>query len=137
MTDEDLVAKKLAQIETWLAELRALARADRIESDVKERRFVEHTLQIIIQACQDVASHIVSDDRLGEPRTNQELFALLATAGWIDEPLAAALRRAAGFRNLVVHGYAAVEPSIVRDVLVNHLDDVDGFVSAVRTRLRR
>ena len=67
MTDEDLVQKKLAFIETCLSELRSLARADRIATDVKERRFVEHTLQICIQAVQDIASHIVSDERLGSP----------------------------------------------------------------------
>ena len=44
MTDEDLLAKKLAFIETCLRELRELGRADRIASDLKERRFVEHTL---------------------------------------------------------------------------------------------
>jgi uncharacterized protein YutE (UPF0331/DUF86 family) len=69
MTDEDLLAKKLAFVETCVAELRALARPEIIEVDVKERRFVEHTLQICLQAIQDVASHIVSDERLGEPRT--------------------------------------------------------------------
>jgi uncharacterized protein YutE (UPF0331/DUF86 family) len=34
---------------------------------VRERRFVEHTIQIAIQAALDVASHIISDERLGEP----------------------------------------------------------------------
>src|SRR4051812_12224986 len=48
-----------------------------LDRDARERRFVEHTLQIAIQAMRDVASHIVSDERLGEPRTNQELLELL------------------------------------------------------------
>ena len=68
MTDADLVKKKLASIESCLSELTRLARPDAIDSDVRERRFVEHTLQIAIQAALDVASHIVSDRRLGEPR---------------------------------------------------------------------
>ena len=73
MTDPDLIAKKLAFIETCVRELGVLGRPDLIGTDVKERRFVEHTLQIAIQAVIDVASHIVSDERLGEPRTNREL----------------------------------------------------------------
>jgi uncharacterized protein YutE (UPF0331/DUF86 family) len=135
MTDPELVKKKLGQVDAWLVELRTLARPDAIETDVKERRFVEHTLQIVLQACQDVASHVVSDDRLGEPRTNQELFDLLAAAGWIDATLAGSMRRAIGFRNLLVHGYAAVDPRIVRDVLDSRLGDVEAFVAAVRARL--
>jgi uncharacterized protein YutE (UPF0331/DUF86 family) len=135
VTDAELVARKLAQIETYVAELRRLARLDEIARDVRERRFVEHTLQMAIQAALDVASHIVSDERLGEPRTNQELFDLLASAGWIAVEQAVILRRAVGFRNVVVHGYAAVDPEIVRDVAENHLPDLLDFVSAIRVRL--
>lgn len=63
MTDPDLLAKKLAFVETCVADLRRLAVAENIGTDVKERRFVEHTLQLAIQACLDAASHVVSDDR--------------------------------------------------------------------------
>ena len=70
MTDADLVVKKLAFIETCLRELRDLAKPERIERDLREERFVAHTLQLAIQAALDVASHIVSDERLGEPGNN-------------------------------------------------------------------
>ncbi|HVY48613.1 MAG TPA: DUF86 domain-containing protein [Minicystis sp.] len=135
MTDAGLVAKKLALVETYVAELRRLARPELVESDVRERRFVEHTLQIAVQACQDAASHIVADERLGEPATNQELFDLLRRAGWIDDDLARALKRAIGFRNVLVHGYAAVDARIVREVLEHRTDDLLAFVAAVRVRL--
>ncbi len=65
MTDPELIAKKLGEIETCVGELRTLAQPDRIREDIRERRFVEHTLQLAIQAALDVASHIVSDERLG------------------------------------------------------------------------
>jgi len=135
VTDPDLLAKKLALIETYVHELRTLADPARIEVDIREERFVEHTLQIALQAALDVASHIVSDQRMGEPLTNRELFELLASHGWISEPLSRALRAAVGFRNILVHGYAAVDKAIVRDVLDNHLQDLIAFVLAVRARL--
>jgi uncharacterized protein YutE (UPF0331/DUF86 family) len=135
MTDADLVAKKLAQVETYVAELKRLARPELIGVDLRERRFVEHTLQIAIQAALDVASHIVSDERLGEPQTNQALFDLLAGAGWVPNVTALAMRRAVGFRNVVVHGYASVDVDLVRDVVENHLQDLLDFVMAIRSRL--
>ena len=135
MTDADLVAKKLAQVETYVAELRRLARPELMAEDLRERRFVEHTLQIAIQAALDVASHIVSDERLGEPRTNQALFDLLAAAGWVPHETALAMRRAVGFRNVVVHGYASVDVDLVRDVVEHHLQDLLAFVVAIRARL--
>ena len=134
MTDPDLVAKKLALIETCVEQLRTLARPEAIRTDIREERFVEHTLQVAIQAALDVASHIVSDDRLGEPETNRELFDLLVGAGRIAPPLAATLRDLAGFRNVLVHGYQNVDLGVVEDVLRSHLGDLLAFVDAVRGR---
>jgi uncharacterized protein YutE (UPF0331/DUF86 family) len=135
MTDVDLVTKRLALIETYVRELRDLARPDAIETDVREERFVEHTLQLAVQAALDVAAHIVSDERLGEPRTNLDLFDALARNAWLPPELARALRAAAGFRNVLVHGYTSVDLGIVRDVVEHHLDDLIGFAAAIRKRL--
>lgn len=135
MTDADLVRKKLAAIETYLRDLRSKADLDAFQSDVKEQRFVLLTLQLAVQAAVDVASHVVSDDRLGEPQTNRELFTLLAGEGWIEPDLAGTLRDMASFRNVLVHGYATVDLGIVEDVVRNHLGDLDAFVAAVRSRL--
>ena len=135
MTDSALVGKKLSQIETCLSDLRRLARPDAIESDIKERRFIEHTLQMAIQAALDAASHIVSDERLGEPQTNRELFDLLAKAGWLAPGQAEPLKNMAGFRNILVQGYDEVDLGIVRSVLESHLDDLASFAATLRRRL--
>jgi uncharacterized protein YutE (UPF0331/DUF86 family) len=132
MTDPELVAKKLALIETCVEQLRSLAHPDAIRRDVREERFVEHTLQIAIQAAMDVASHIVSDDRLGEPETSRELIDLLVKAGRLPESLGSTLRDMVGFRNVIVHGYQDVDLGVVEDVLRNHLDDLLAFVAAIR-----
>ena len=136
MTDPELLAKKLAFIETCIADLRRLARPDLIETDLREERFIEHSLQLAIQAAQDVASHIVADERLGEPRTNRELFALLARGGWISTEEADLLGRMAGFRNILVHGYGDLDLAVVRDVVENRLDDLLRFVGVIRSRPR-
>jgi uncharacterized protein YutE (UPF0331/DUF86 family) len=135
VTDEPLLAKKLAFIETCVHELRTLARIDAIDTDLREQRFIEHTLQLAIQAALDIASHIVSDERLGEPATNRELFALLARGGWLASAQVATLRDMAGFRNVLVHGYCEVDRGIVKDVVRNRLDDLLPFVATVRSRL--
>lgn len=135
MTDADLLAKRLAFIETCLQELRTHALPDGIYDDIQNRRFVEHTLQLAIQAALDVASHVVSDLRLGEPETNRALFDLLVEAGWVPHDLGEILGDMAGFRNVLVHGYTEVDLGIVRDVLVNRLGDLESFIDAIRQRL--
>lgn len=135
MTDPDLVAKRLAFIETCVRELQTLARPERIADDLREERFVEHTLQLAVQAALDVGSHIVSDARLGEPETSRDVFRLLARAGVVPTELGRRLEQMAGFRNVVVHLYQEVDLGIVRDVVENHLGDLLAFVAAVRLRL--
>ena len=135
MTDPDLVAKKLGQIESYVREIRTLGKPEAVHSDVRERRFLEHTLQLAIQAALDVASHIESDEALGEPTTNRELFDMLARAGWLTEALTNELGNMAGFRNILVHGYDEVDVRILEDVVRNHLDDLLEFCRLVRARV--
>ena len=135
MTDADLIRKRLAFIETCLRELAELADPDRVERDIRERRFVEHTLQVMIQAGLDIAAHIVASDRLGEPTTNHEFFELLERAGWLAPDLRTELAGMAGFRNILVHGYVAVDAAIVRDVLERRLRGIESFVESIRRGL--
>jgi uncharacterized protein YutE (UPF0331/DUF86 family) len=135
MTDPELLAKKLAAVETAVEQLRTMACPEKIADDLREQRFVQHTLQIAIQAALDAASHIVSDRRLGEPGSNRELFDLLRRDGWIDETLCRSLGEMAGFRNILVHGYADVDLEIVRDVVEHRLQDLTDYVSRLRRRL--
>jgi uncharacterized protein YutE (UPF0331/DUF86 family) len=137
MTDAELIAKKLAFIETCVRELRELAHPELIGSDLREERFVAHTLQLAIQAALDVASHIVSDGRLGEPASNRQLFELLVANRWVPAALARPLADMVGFRNVLVHGYQDVDNAVVRDVVENRLDDLIAYVDAVRVRLPR
>jgi predicted nucleotidyltransferase len=69
------------------------------------------------------ASHSVSDERLGEPRTNRELFDLLAAAAWIGRDLAEGLR---------THGYTArVDSAAVQDRLRTYFADHGEGLAAV------
>ena len=77
----------------------------------------------------------MSDERLGEPRTNRHLFELLQTHGWIEPTLSSRLQAMAGFRNVLVHGYDSVDLAIVRDVLEHRLGDLLQFVAVMRKRI--
>lgn len=135
MTDLELVEKKLAFIETCVRELRQLCRPERIPEDIREERFAAHTLQIAIQAAQDIASHIVSDERLGEPETNHQLFELLRNHGWITAEQVTVMQKMVGFRNTVVHGYQHFNPLILQDIVLHRLGDLLAFVATIRRKI--
>jgi len=135
MIDGDVIRQKLVLIETCVHELKTLGRPEDIRTDVRELRFVAYTLQIAIQAALDVAAHIVAGERLGEPRTNRQLFELLVLNHWLPEELTAALRGMVGFRNIAVHAYGSVSPEIVENIARHHLDDLLAFVEAIQAKL--
>jgi uncharacterized protein YutE (UPF0331/DUF86 family) len=135
MTEAHLVEKRLAFIETMLSDLRRHVRPEEILTDLKSLRFAEHTLQLAIQAALDVASHIVSDERLGEPGRNRDLFLLLARGGWLPQEQVEVMQRITGFRNILVHGYLEVDPQVVREIVENGLPDLERFIAAVRSKL--
>jgi uncharacterized protein YutE (UPF0331/DUF86 family) len=135
MTNLEIVAKKLAFVEQCIADLRTKAKPEQFGHDLLQRRFAEHTLQLAIQAALDVASHIVSDERLGEPKTNAELFAALTRAGLVPQELGIPLAKMAGFRNVLVHAYVEVDVALLAQVVRERLEDLERFVSAVRAHL--
>ena len=82
-----------------------------------------------------MASHLVSDLRLGEPRANRELFDLLERGRILEPALALTLRNMVGFRNVIVHGYDTVDIAIVRDVVEHRLDDLLSLRPPCRSRM--
>jgi uncharacterized protein YutE (UPF0331/DUF86 family) len=132
--DFELIAKKTAFIEACVRELRELARLEVFETDVREQRFVLHTLQLALQATLDVGSHIVSARRLGEPQSNREIFALLVRDGWLASEELQTLQAMSGLRNILVHGYLAVDPLIIREIVEHRLGDLLAFTESVRRR---
>ena len=137
MSDVALVQKKLAFVLRCLHELRTMADPTRISTDLREERFVVHTLQLAIQAALAVAFHLISEEGLGEPRSNSDAFAKRAEHGVLAPTGATEMARMAGFRNAVVHGYEVVDLRIVRDVVENHLGDLESYVADVDAWLSR
>ena len=136
MTHIELVSRKLKLIETTVTELRTLGRPAEIQHDSREQRYTERMLQIAIQAALDVAARIISDNSLGDPSTNREMFEILVRFGWIPADLISPLSQMVGLRNILVHGYETVNPEMLGDIVTgDDLDDLLAFVRAIRERL--
>jgi uncharacterized protein YutE (UPF0331/DUF86 family) len=106
MTDKDVVAAKLAELDDRLARVRANARgsASELASDRDASDLVAFNLMLAVQTCLDVASHVIADERWPPASTLAESFHRLAEHGVIAAATDAALGRAASFRNVVAHG---------------------------------
>ena len=132
MVDQTLIRRKLADVEQYVGQLAEYGNisAEEYTADWKTQRIVERTLQIAIETCLDVAEHVIADRRLRVPATYAEAFEILGEVGLLDPSLRDAMVRMAGFRNVLVHEYARINPGIVVDVLRHRLHDFGRFRDA-------
>lgn len=138
MVDRDLALRKIATIDEYLQQLTEYRNVDpdSYRSDWKTQRIVERTLHLAIEACMDLADSMVADRRLSVPDTGAATLETLANAGVVPAELGRSLARMVGFRNILVHNYARIDPSTVLRVLRTDIDDVARFRDAVLGEIR-
>lgn len=101
-----------------------------ILADRRSMNDVKYTFQTAIEACLDAALHVVASEQLGPTDTYADAFRRLAEAGLVSSALGDSMVAAAGFRNVLVHGYADVDDQRVLDHLGN-LPALRSFVAAI------
>ncbi len=133
MVDRDLLLRKLANLDQYLTQMTEYRdiTIEKYSQDWKTQRIVERTLQIAIEVCLDVATHLIADRGLRVPATYAEAFEVLGDAGLLEPDLKDLMIRMSRFRNLIVHEYTRLDPAIVVRILHAHLDDLSRFKAAV------
>jgi len=133
MVDHDLVLRRLALLETYVSQLAPYRNIEvtAYRADWKTQRIVDRTLHLAIEACLDVADHLVADRRLRVPETGAESFEILAEAGLLSAELGSALASMVGFRNILARDYARIDSEIVIRVLRTDLQDFERLREAV------
>jgi uncharacterized protein YutE (UPF0331/DUF86 family) len=135
MVDEDRVLRLLRSITDDMVVLRHEANADATRrQDEIWLRGVKYTFVTAIEACLDIAQHICATEGWGPPADNGDAVRLLGEHGVCTPELALSIRKAVGFRNVLVHEYVKVNDDIVLGRL-KALDDLDAFVSQVASYL--
>lgn len=104
----------------------------RLEKELGTRLAIERAFQLAIQNVLDIAAHILAAEGWNDWDEYRELGPKLAAHGVITPQLGQSLARMAGFRNLLIHEYAVIGTSRMRDYLRHHLDDFDHFAQAVQ-----
>lgn len=130
------VERKMALVIDRIQRLRGLSQKTRSfkeyqkSTDVKD--IAERNLQIAIEACLDIGKIIISEKTLRDPSDNEDLFIVLAEAGFISPSSLEFLKPMAGTRNILVHGYDKVDDEVVYGILKRHLSDFERFLAEVR-----
>ena len=120
VVDEDRVLRLLRSVTDDIAVLEREATADEArQEDPIWLRGVKYTFITAIEACMDVAQHICAAEGWGPPADNGDAARLLGKQNVIGVELAGSIRKAVGFRNVLVHEYVEVDDSIVISMLGN------------------
>lgn len=96
---------------------------------------MKYTFVTSVEACIDIAQHICSAQGWGPPAANGDAMDVLGAHGVLTVDLSDAMRKAVGFRNVLVHEYVAVSDAIVESRL-SDLRDLERFVEQVTAFLR-
>jgi uncharacterized protein YutE (UPF0331/DUF86 family) len=102
--------------------------------DKRDRRYLERTLQLAIEACLDIGSHLIAELRFREPEDNRDIFRILVENGILGPEKRDDLTRMAGFRNVLVHDYARLDPAKLHWAVSHGLADLRYFAREIKDR---
>ncbi|WP_028308044.1 type VII toxin-antitoxin system HepT family RNase toxin [Desulfitibacter alkalitolerans] len=135
MIEREIIIRKLSSLSEYYTDLETARKELNWEtflSDKVVRRYVERTLHIAIEACLDIANHIISYEGYREPKSNQDTFQVLIEEGIFDKDFGQRMMKMAQFRNVIVHDYIKIQPEIVYAVLQKQLKDLSQFANTMR-----
>jgi len=113
-------------------------RESQLISDEDANAAAERHLQIAIQACLDIANHIVSSLGLERPaQETSEVFTVLAKEKIIPGSMAKRLVEATGYRNVIVHDYIDVDRHLTYTNIQQRLPDLSEFAKYIERFLEK
>jgi len=83
-----------------------------------------------------MANHIISDEGLRLSTGHADTFRVLMENNIISKELCKSMEKMAKFRNVIVHQYETIEPSIIISILHKNLVDFEKYQKAIIKRLR-
>ncbi len=139
MVSQAIILDLLGRLRDYTEKLRPFrARSEsEITADYTALWAVERGMQLAAQCVLDICNHIVSEVATERPANYRELILTAGRLGLMPEEFARPLSGLAGFRNVLVHEYAKVDPSEVYRNLTEGLPDLDRFADYVRQFLER
>ncbi|MCK8817144.1 DUF86 domain-containing protein [Natroniella sulfidigena] len=126
MVDRELVKGRLLKLEEYINDLKEYEgiKFIKYKNDKLVKRFIERTLQLAIESCLDIGSHIISDERLGVANTNADIIRILVENNIIKDNADNYIKMAK-FRNVIVHDYANFDDEIIFAILTKNLKDIE------------
>ena len=134
---QDPMLGKIHNIQNYLRMIQRITNGDpeSLYDQVTQDVFVLN-VQRAAQSAIDLANLIIAEKGLGLPRSYRHGFEILCGAGIIDAAAFQQMSKMAGFRNLAVHDYAALDVNILKSILVKNLKDFETYYKQIFANLK-
>lgn len=132
MTNRDVLIEKTNAIQNCLKRIFDTVKGDakRLDNlDVQD--IVVLNLQRAVQLAIDMASYVISAERLGVAQSLKDLFQILENHKIITKELGGKMQKMVGFRNIAVHDYQLIDPEILKSIVSHHLKDLEAFYDTI------
>ncbi|MFW6284084.1 MAG: type VII toxin-antitoxin system HepT family RNase toxin [Desulfosalsimonas sp.] len=129
MVDLEKISAKFEMLDGFLEILGRLSKTD-MEKYLEDPVLIgsmRYYLQVSIECCLDVASHVISSERYRAPKDYADAFNVLEEKKIIKPELAQRLRQMAKFRNRLVHLYGEIDDRAVYRIACEDLKDIQTF----------
>ena len=104
-------------------------------ADVYRRKALERLLQEIVEAAVDINSHVLVESGRPAPDDLYTSFLNMADLGVFDRDFAERIAPSSGLRNRLVHGYDAIDDSLVLQAVKIALEQYSTYVAKVESYL--
>ena len=134
-----MILRKLSELDEYYKQIKEYEKITiaQYSNEWKTPRIIERTLQMMIENCVDIASHIIADKGYRVPMSYSDTFKVLHEEKIVGSTLFNSLSKMAKFRNIVVHHYDKVDAKIVVGILKNNLKDFMDYRDAIISFLKR
>ena len=137
MVDHDLILAKSASVKKRLNRINQKHQIEKslFLEDLDCQEIILFNLQMAIQECVDIASHIISEEGWGVPGSTNEMFYLLEENGYLDRDMTEKMVKCVGFRNILVHEYTRIELDLVHEIAEKDIHDLERYLKAIFAKL--
>jgi len=138
LLDRKRILAKIDELDTYLDELVSVVPINLKEYQrIEKKRSCERLLQLSIECVVDICKLFVSGLRLGLPSEENDLFGKMYKKNILSKQMNAVLKEMKGFRNILVHEYAAVDDELVFKAIKTKLKDFRKFKKEILAALAK
>ena len=125
MTNRAVLIEKINSIQNCLKRIHDTIKGN-LESlyNLDTQDIVVLNLQRAVQLVIDIASNVISTEKLGIPQSLKDVFLILERNKILNNDISKKMQKMVGFRNIAVHDYQAIDPEILKSIISLHLKDI-------------